>query len=238
MNKNTLLKAIAVFLIISVCILTLFGCSKKKSDADKTTSSNGIEKVEITGDDSGDGTSVYSYDSVDINGKSKTCTVVVDTNSDNYNNVNNEGSLSSSVSSKKGKKNFVSTAQNKYEGMNEITAGQIADNAKSWVEFSYNFYIKNTSENYMYMYNIKTESNGSTDIWVESNLGATLGIPAGGMQMITVEGLINSKKYKTQDEMNTAFKKLNVSICFAETKSMNSDVDWDTATTKLMQINS
>ncbi len=221
MNKNVIVRAISLILAAGV-VLTAYGCGDK-SDKNPEVNQPVIEN----------NTAVIEFTSVDENGKETDATNVMEVNGDAIGNLNSGSTLKDTLKDESDEEKFIS--RNEDFGIDKDTAQDIVNNAEKWVKFSYSLYIANSHSKRIAMKTLR--ATNTEDIIIDTDLGCEYGFNPGRGMSILVEGLVNSAKYETEEEIIAELNKMDVEIIYTLIDGDATDVDdWSEVTTAYMPI--
>lgn len=220
MNKNILIRAVSLLLAGGV-MLTAYGC---KDNKDK----GGLNQPTIQ-----DNTAVIEYPSTDSNGKEVDATNVINVNDKAVGQLHAGSSLSDSLKDKEDKDKFVS--RNEDLGLDKDKAEEIVEEAEKWTKFSYNVYVANSNSKRVAFSQLK--ATNTDDIIIDTNLGCEYGFNPGRGMSIIIEGLVNSAKYETEEEIIDALNAMDIDIIYTLIDSdLDSVDDWSSVTTAYMPV--
>ena len=120
-------------------------------------------------------------------------------------------------------------------GIDKDQAQEIIDNAEKWVKFTYSIYVANTTASRVAFRKLK--ATNTENIIIDTDLGCEYGFNPGRGMTIYIEGLVNSTKYETEEEIIAELNEMDVDIIYAfvETDLDNVD-DWSAVTTAYMPV--
>ncbi|MBQ3127704.1 MAG: hypothetical protein IJC13_01555 [Clostridia bacterium] len=220
MNKNILIRAVS--LILAACvILTAYGCKDGKDNT-------GLGQPEIN-----DNQVVIEYPSMNSDGKEVDATNVVEVNKDAIGNLNAGSSLSDTLKDKEDEDEFIN--RNEDFGISKDEAQDIVDNADKWTKFTYSIYVANSNAKRVAFRMLK--ATNTEDIIIDTDLGCEYGFNPGRGMPILVEGLVNSSKFDTEEEILAELNKMDVQIIYTLIESdLDSVDDWSQVTTAYMPV--
>ncbi|MBR5262741.1 MAG: hypothetical protein IKV49_02850 [Clostridia bacterium] len=220
MNKNILIRAVSLILVMGV-ILTAYGCKGGKENS-------GLAQPEIN-----DNQAVVEFTSVNNDGKEVDATNVIEVNKDAIGNLNAGSTLADTIKDQKDEDKFLD--RNEDLGIDKDQAQEIIDNAEKWVKFTYSIYVANTTASRVAFRKLK--ATNTENIIIDTDLGCEYGFNPGRGMTIYIEGLVNSTKYETEEEIIAELNEMDVDIIYAfvETDLDNVD-DWSAVTTAYMPV--
>ncbi len=220
--KNTLIRMISLSLAASV-IFTAYGCGGKENEKKAANNQPVVEN----------NTAVVEFTSVNEDGSEVDVTNVVEIESDAVNNLSSGSSLGEILKDEEAKNDFVS--DNDY-GLDKDTAQDIADEAENWTEFSYSVYVANTFSKRIAMRYLKVTN--TDDIKISTDLDCEHSFLPGYGRAIYIEGLVNSAKYETEEEIVAELNKMDVQVVYTLVdESADSSVDnWEEVTTAYIPL--
>lgn len=220
MNKNILIRAVSLILAGGV-LLTAYGCKDNKDNS-------GLNQPVIE-----DNKVVIEYPSTDSNGKEVDATNVIEIDDNAVGKLHAGSSLSDSLKDKEDKDKFVS--RNEDLGIDKDKAEQIVEEAEKWVKFSYSVYVANSNSKRVAFRTLR--ATNTEDIIIDTNLGCEYGFNPGRGMSIFIEGLVNSAKYETEEEILAALNEMDVDIIYTLVDSdLDSVDDWSSVTTAYMPV--
>ncbi|MBR6530913.1 MAG: hypothetical protein IKT61_00230 [Clostridia bacterium] len=220
MKKSILIRAVS-FLLIAAVMLTAYGCKDNKKPT-------GLNQPTIV-----DNQAVIEYPSVDSNGKDVDATNVVNVDSEYVGQLNAGSSLEDTFKNEDAKDKFVNNSGSL--GIDKDKAEEIVDDAAKWRKFSYNIYVANSNEKRVAFRSLRVKN--TDDIIIDSDLGCEYGFNPGKGMMIYIEGLVNSTKYETEEEIVAALNEMEVDIIYTFIDSdLDSVDDWSKVTTAYMPV--
>ncbi len=221
MNKNKLIRAVSLILA-AVAVLTVYGCT------DKGNSDTEINQPSIENN-----TAVIEYKTTNEDGKEVDATNVVNVNGDTVGKLNAGSSLKDTIKDKDDEDKFIS--RNEDYGIDKDTAQDIVDKAEEWVKFSYSLYVANSHSKRVAMRELK--ATNTKDIIIDTDLGCEYGFNPGKGMTIIIEGLVNSAKYETEEEIIAELNKMDIEIIYTLIEGDATDVDdWSAVTTAYMPV--
>ena len=220
MNKNILIRAVSLILVMGV-ILTAYGCKGGNENS-------GLAQPEIS-----DNQAVVEFTSVDDNGKEVDVTNVIEVNKDAIGNLNAGSSLADTIKDKEDEDKFLD--RNEDLGIDKDQAQDIIDNAEKWVKFTYSIYVANTTSSRVAFRKLK--ATNTENIIIDTDLGCEYGFNPGRGMAIYIEGLVNSTKYETEEEIIAELNEMDIDIIYAFVESDLDNVDdWSAVTTAYMPV--
>ncbi len=221
MNKNVLIRAVSLFLAAGV-VLTAYGCG------DKDEKEANVNQPVIENN-----TAVIEFTSVDDNGKEVEATNVVEVNGDAIGNLGSGSTLKDTLKDKEDENKFIS--KNEDYGIDKDTAQDIVNNAEKWVKFTYSLYIANTHSKRIAIRELK--ATNTENIIIDTDLGCEYGFNPGKGMSILVEGLVDSSKYETQEEIVAELNNMDIQFIYTLIDGNSTDVeDWSKVTTAYMPV--
>ena len=220
MNKNILIRAVSLVLAAGV-MLTAYGCKDNKKDSGLNQPTIENNKV------------VVEYTSVNEKGKEVEATNVIDINKDVVGQLNAGSSLNDTLKNDEAKDKFVNNSESL--GINKEDAEQIVEEAEKWTKFSYSLYVTNSNAKRVAFRNLR--ATNTEDIIIEKDLDCEYGFNPGKGMMIFIEGLVNSAKYETEEEILAALNEMDIDIIYTYVESdLDSVDDWSSVTTAYMPV--
>ncbi len=220
MNKNILIRAVSLIIAGGV-LLTAYGCKDSKEDG-------GLNQPVIENNQV-----VIEYPSTDSNGKEVDATNVIEIDDNAVGQLHAGSSLSDSLKDKEDEDKFVS--RNEDLGIDKDKAEQIVEDAEKWVKFSYSVYVANSNAKRVAFRTLR--ATNTEDIIIDTNLGCEYGFNPGRGMSILIEGLVNSAKYETEEEILAALNEMDVDIIYTLVDSdLDSVDDWSSVTTAYMPV--
>ena len=221
MNKNVFIRAVSLILMACV-ILTAYGCKDGGKD------NIGIAQPEITGNQA-----VIEYTSLNDDGKEVDATNVVKVNKDSVGKLNSGSSLSDTLKDQEDEDRFLN--RNEDFGISKDEAQDIVDNAEKWTKFSYSIYVANSNAKRVAFRLLK--ATNTENIIIDTDLGCEYGFNPGRGMHILIEGLVNSAKLKTEEEIIAELNKTDIDIIYTLIESdLDSVDDWSNVTTAYMPV--
>lgn len=220
MKRNIVIRAVS--LMLAVCaILTVYGCKDNKEDT-------GLGQPEIT-----DNQVVIEYPSVNDDGKEVDVTNIVEVNKDAIGNLNAGSSLSDTLKDEDDEDRFLN--RNEDFGISKDEAQDIVDNAEKWTKFTYSIYVANSHAKRVAFGMLK--ATNTEDIIIDTDLGCEYGFNPGRGMPILIEGLVNSSKFDTEEEIVAELNKMDIQIIYTLIDSdLDSVDDWSQVTTAYMPV--
>ncbi len=220
MNRNILIRAVS--LILAVCtILTVYGCKDKDDSGLSQPTMNDEDKV------------VIEYTSTNDKGKPVDATNVVDVNKDAIGNLNAGSTLDKVFKDEKDEDKFLD--RNEDFGIDDDKAQEIVDNAEKWTKFTYSIYVANSHPKRVAFGMLK--ATNTEDIIIDTNLGCEYGFNPGRGMPILIEGLVNSSKFETEEDILAELNKMDIQIIYTLIDSdLDSVDDWSKVTTAYMPV--
>lgn len=225
MNRNTLIKILSVIMLFAV-IVSAVGCSDKEN---KTDGEVGVVNVDELEQDNG--TAVYENTKVDKDtGKTEVVTQIIDVD------TADKPIIGESLADKEiDKDKFVNQEQGNDYGLEEEEAKDVIENAENWKTFYVLKYVENNSDLTMVCKSV--EADKGDGIYVRESLDAEYGIGAGSCTHIAIKAIYDANKYKSDEEIEAAFDKLNVKVQYALTDNKYAEIDdWNSVTTKVVEF--
>ena len=221
MNKNVFIRAVSLILMACV-ILTAYGCKDGGKD------NAGIAQPEIT-----DNQAVIEYTSLNDDGKEVDATNIVEVNKDTVGKLNSGSSLSDTLKDQEDEDRFLN--RNEDFGISKDEAQDIVDNAEKWTKFSYSIYVANSNAKRVAFRLLK--ATNTENIIIDTDLGCEYGFNPGRGMYILIEGLVNSAKLQTEEEIIAELNKMDVDIIYTLIESdLDSVDDWSNVTTAYMPV--
>ena len=221
MNKNVFIRAVSLILMACV-ILTAYGCKDGGKD------NIDIAQPEITGNQA-----VIEYTSLNDDGKEVDATNVVEVNKDTVGKLNSGSSLSDTLKDQEDEDRFLN--RNEDFGISKDEAQDIVDNAEKWTKFSYSIYVANSNAKRVAFRLLK--ATNTENIIIDTDLGCEYGFNPGRGMYILIEGLVNSAKLKTEEEIIAELNKTDIDIIYTLIESdLDSVDDWSNVTTAYMPV--
>lgn len=227
MNKNTIIKVLSVLVIFAVIVSTV-GCS---IGDDGTTKDGEVGALNVDELEQENGTAVYSGTRVNEEGKTETVTQIIDIENADTPFVQDE----SVIEDEADKESFIKQEGLNDYGMSEDEAKDVVDNAENWKTFYVFKYVENKTDKTMVCKSVTAD--GGDGIFVRSVLDAEYGIGPGGCTSIAIHATADMSKYKTDEELEAAFDKLNIKIQYALTDDPYGEIDdWESVTTQVIEF--
>lgn len=219
MNKNILIRVASLLLAAGV-LLTAYGCKDNKQ--------TGLNQPTIV-----DNQAVIEYPSVDSEGKDVEATNVVDVDSEYVGQLNTGSSLEDAFKNESAKDKFLD--RNESFGIDDEKAEEIVEEAAKWTKFSYNIYVANSNAQRVAFRTLK--ATNTEDIIIDTDLGCEYGFNPGKGMIIYIEGLVNSTKFETEEEIVAALNEMDIEIIYTLIDSdLDSVDDWSKVTTAYMPV--
>lgn len=220
MNKNILIRAVSLILAAGV-MLTAYGCKDNKKDA-------GLNQPTIENDKV-----VVEYPSVNSDGKEVDVTNVIEVDDKVVGQLNAGSSLNDTLKNDEAKDKFVNNSGSL--GIDKEEAEQIVEDAEKWTKFSYSLYVTNSNAKRVAFRSLR--ATNTKDIIVDTDLGCEYGFNPGKGMMIFIEGLVNSAKYETEEEILAALNEMDIDIIYTYVETdLDSVDDWSSVTTAYMPV--
>ncbi len=219
MNRNIVIRAVS--LILAVCaILTVYGC-KDKDESGLSQPTMNDDKV------------IIEYTSTNDKGKPVDATNVVDVNKDAIGNLNAGSTLDKVFKDEKDEDKFLD--RNEDFGIDDDKAQEIVDNAEKWTKFTYSIYVANSHPKRVAFGMLK--ATNTDDIIIDTDLGCEYGFNPGRGMPILIEGLVNSSKFETEEEILAELNKMDIQIIYTLVDTdLDSVDDWSKVTTAYMPV--
>lgn len=220
MNKNILIRAVSLILATGV-ILTAYGCKDSKTEGNLNQPTIENNKV------------VVEYTSVNEKGKEVEATNVIDINKDVVGQLNAGSSLKDTLKNDEAKDKFVNNSDSL--GIDKEEAEQIVEEAEKWIKISYSLYVTNSNAKRVAFRSLRVTN--TEDIIIDSDLGCEYGFNPGKGMVIFIDGLVNSAKYETEEEIITALNEMDIDIIYTFLDTDLDSVDnWSSVTTAYMPV--
>ncbi len=230
MNKNNVIRGISLLLAAGV-LLTAYGCKGDEEAATTTAPTTlvaGVNQPVIE-----NSTAVIEYTSVNDKGEYVEATKVVQVNDNAVGKLNTSSSFGEDIKDQKEKDKFL--ARNEDFGIDKDTAQDIVDNAASWTKFSYSVYIANTYASRIAFRKIKAAN--TENIIIDRDLGCEYGFNPGSGMSISIEGLVKTSAYETEEEIIAELNKTGLQIIYTLVDSADDSVDdWSKVTTAYIPV--
>lgn len=218
MNKNILIRVVSAILAAGV-LLTAYGCKDSKQ--------TGLNQPTIE-----DNQAVIEYPSVDSEGNEVDATNIVDIDED-VGKLNAGSSLEDAFKNEAAKDKFLN--RNEDFGIDDEKAEQIVEEAAKWTKFTYSLYVANSNAQRVSFRMLK--ATNTEDIIIDTDLGCEYGFNPGKGMTIIIEGLVNSSKYETEEEIIAALNEMDIEIIYTLINSdLDSVDDWSKVTTAYMPV--
>lgn len=223
MKNNTLIRLSAAIVSASI-LFSVAGCGKTEEKE------KDLELNQLVVENS---TAVIEYTSIDDKGQEVSATTVADVNAYDLNVPATGISLKEMLQNESQKRRFEMSKES--YGLTDKEYEQIIAEADKWATFSYDFYVANSTAKRIAFANLEhTDKDG---ILIESDLGCEYGIASGHGLSIVFEGLVDSRKYSSEDELKKALSEMNIQILYTFVKSMDDNVeDWSKVEIRKMSI--
>ncbi|MBO5420388.1 MAG: hypothetical protein J6A67_00395 [Clostridia bacterium] len=229
MNKNVLIRIVSLTLVGGI-LLTAFGCKKDDTDGDPATSSQSETMGIIEQPTVENGTAVIEYPSTKPNGSTVVVSTVA-TGIDFANQFRTGKKLDKLDQVKKDR--FVERCAD--FGIDSAKAKELVKNGTTWMEFSVDLYIANTTSKDVALKTLKAEN--TKHIIVDTQLGSEYGIPSGKGMYVSVDGIVDSSKYEAEEEILAALQKMGIKLAYTTLKNSADSVDdWSKVTTAYMPV--
>lgn len=220
MRKNILIRAVSLFLAAGV-MLTAYGCKDNKAEGGLNQPTIENNKV------------VVEYPSVNNDGKEVDVTNVIEVDDKIAGQINAGSSLKDTLKNDEAEDKFINNSGSL--GIEKEEAEQIVEEAEKWTKFSYSLYVTNTNAKRVAFRSLK--ATNTEDILIYTDLGCEYGFNPGRGMMIFIEGLVNSAKFETEEEIRAALNEMDIDIIYTFIDTdLDSVDDWSSVTTAYMPV--
>lgn len=227
MNKNTAIKIFSVLMIFTVIISTV-GCSVGGGSGTKDGEVGAIDVDDLEPEN---GTIVYEGTKVNDEGKTEKVTQVIDVEHIDTPFKQQE----SFIEDEDDKESFIKQEGLNDYGMNEEEVKDVIENVENWKSVYIFKLIENKTDKTMVCKSVAAENGDG--IFLRKSLDAEYGIGAGNCTSIAIYATVDTNKYKTDEEIEAAFDKLNVRIEYALTDNQYGEIDnWDEVKTEVVKL--
>lgn len=220
MRKNILIRAVSLFLAAGV-MLTAYGCKDNKAEGGLNQPTIENNKV------------VVEYPSVNSDGKEVDVTNVIEVDDKIAGQINAGSSLKDTLKNDEAEDKFINNSGSL--GIEKEEAEQIVEEAEKWTKFSYSLYVTNTNAKRVAFRSLK--ATNTEDILIDTDLRCEYGFNPGRGMMIYIEGLVNSAKFETEEEIRAALNEMDIDIIYTFIDTdLDSVDDWSSVTTAYMPV--
>lgn len=226
MNKNTIIKIFSLVMIFAVIISTV-GCSLgNEGTKDGEVGAIDVEKLEPE-----NGTIIYEGTKVNEEGKTEKVTQIVEVGHIDTPMVETDKFFDDEAD----KDEFIKEDGKEDYGMTDEEIKDVVDNAEDWKAFYVYKLIENKTDKTMVCKSVTAKKGDG--MYVRTKLDAEYGVGAGNCTSIAIYATADMNKYKTDEELEAAFDKLDVKIEYALTDDPYGEIeDWENVTTKVIEL--
>lgn len=227
MNKNTVIKILSLVMIFAVIISTV-GCSIGK---DSGTKDGEVGAIDVENLEPENGTIIYEGTKVNDKGETEKVSHVVDVEHIDEPMVQPDKFFENEDD----KDEFIKEDGKEDYGMTDEEIKDVVDNAENYKSFYIFKLVENKTDKTMVCKSVSAKKGDG--IYVRTRLDAEYGIGSGNCTSIAIYATADMNKYKTDEELEAAFDKLDVKIEYALTDDPYGEIeDWESVTTKVIEL--